>query len=180
MGAIAAIETKYDGHRFRSRLEARWAVFMNDVGIPWEYEPEGYVVPTPMGRIRYLPDFWLGSGQWGEVKGYLDLIAMRRLYAIACGLTECAKGNDLVVLPNIPKAFSKKWPVQLHFCRKALWGVAWDISPGCALSRPHIRVEPDADTAGRLTEGFPFGVPDWAEASLTKARMARFEWGESG
>ena len=24
---IKAIETEYDGHRFRSRLEARWAVF---------------------------------------------------------------------------------------------------------------------------------------------------------
>ena len=24
---IKAIETEYDGHRFRSRLEARWAIF---------------------------------------------------------------------------------------------------------------------------------------------------------
>lgn len=30
---IKAIETEYDGHRFRSRLEACWAVFFNAVGL---------------------------------------------------------------------------------------------------------------------------------------------------
>lgn len=49
----AAIETEYAGYFFRSRLEARWAVFFDQLGIRWEYEPEGY--ETPFGR--YLPDF---------------------------------------------------------------------------------------------------------------------------
>ena len=31
-----AIETKYKGFRFRSRLEARWAVFFDALGIEWE------------------------------------------------------------------------------------------------------------------------------------------------
>ena len=30
---IKAIETVYDGHKFRSRLEARWAVFFNNANI---------------------------------------------------------------------------------------------------------------------------------------------------
>lgn len=52
---IAAIETQYAGYRFRSRLEARWAVFFDTLGIRWEYEPQGYVIDgTP-----YLPDFVL-------------------------------------------------------------------------------------------------------------------------
>ena len=50
---IAAIETNYRGVLFRSRLEARWAVFFDEMLIDWEYEPEGY--ETPDGR--YLPDF---------------------------------------------------------------------------------------------------------------------------
>lgn len=50
---IAAIETRYAGHRFRSRLEARWAVVLDSAGLKWEYEPEGF--ETPCGR--YLPDF---------------------------------------------------------------------------------------------------------------------------
>ena len=39
---IKAIETEYSGHKFRSRLEARWAVFFDSLGIKWEYEPEGF------------------------------------------------------------------------------------------------------------------------------------------
>lgn len=39
---IKAIETKYKGYRFRSRLEARWAVFFDALGVRWEYEIEGF------------------------------------------------------------------------------------------------------------------------------------------
>lgn len=52
--AIRAKETIYDGYRFRSRLEARWAVFFNALGVKYEYEPEGFVLPS--GK-SYLPDF---------------------------------------------------------------------------------------------------------------------------
>lgn len=31
-----------DGYRFRSRLEARWAVFFNNIGLEYEYEMEGF------------------------------------------------------------------------------------------------------------------------------------------
>ena len=53
---MRAIETEYKGYRFRSRLEARWAVFFDACGVRWEYEPEGYVLP---GGRYYLPDFLL-------------------------------------------------------------------------------------------------------------------------
>jgi len=52
---IQPIETPYRGRRFRSRLEARWAVFFQALDVAWEYEAEGYRVA---GR-GYLPDFWL-------------------------------------------------------------------------------------------------------------------------
>lgn len=32
-----AKETYYDGYRFRSRLEARWAVFFNNIGLEYDY-----------------------------------------------------------------------------------------------------------------------------------------------
>lgn len=54
---IGAIETTYRGQQFRSRLEARWAVFFDEMGITWEYEPCGY--QSENGRLKYLPDFWL-------------------------------------------------------------------------------------------------------------------------
>lgn len=68
---IKVIETKYKGYNFRSRLEARWAVFLDALGIKWEYEKEGYVVGN--NDRPYLPDFYLPETQtWVEVKGAAD------------------------------------------------------------------------------------------------------------
>jgi len=52
---LQPIETVYRGYRFRSRLEARWAVFLDAAGIKWEYEGQGF----DLNGVRYLPDFWL-------------------------------------------------------------------------------------------------------------------------
>jgi len=67
MTDIKAIETRYKGYRFRSRLEARWAVFFDAIGMKWEYEVEGF----DLGVYGwYLPDFWLPEiGVWVEIKG---------------------------------------------------------------------------------------------------------------
>jgi hypothetical protein len=48
-----AIETRYNGYRFRSRTEARWAVFLDELGIKYVYEPEGF----NLNGLWYLPDF---------------------------------------------------------------------------------------------------------------------------
>lgn len=64
-----AIETVYNGYRFRSRLEARWAVFFDTLGVRYEYEKEGYELHVGAKRIHYLPDFWLpGLGCFVEIK----------------------------------------------------------------------------------------------------------------
>ena len=51
---MKAIETHYNGYRFRSRLEARWAVFFDALGVSYEYEPEGFELDD---GTWYLPDF---------------------------------------------------------------------------------------------------------------------------
>ena len=51
---LKAIETFYNGYRFRSRLEARWAVFFDSAGIEYVYEPEGFKLDN---GLCYLPDF---------------------------------------------------------------------------------------------------------------------------
>lgn len=71
---MPAIETKYNGYRFRSRLEAKWAVFLDAMGIDYDYEREGYT----LNGLWYLPDFWLplpkqhaeceGAGYWLEIR----------------------------------------------------------------------------------------------------------------
>lgn len=67
MAKIKAIETVYKGYRFRSRLEARWAVFFDSVGIKYIYEPEGFLFQD---GTKYLPDFYLPKFYcYFEVKG---------------------------------------------------------------------------------------------------------------
>ena len=56
IGTIKPIETAYQGYRLRSRLEARWAVFFDELPIPWQYELEGF---DPGDGVNYLPDFYL-------------------------------------------------------------------------------------------------------------------------
>src|SRR3954465_14728611 len=71
MTFIKAIETRFDGHVFRSRLEARWAVFFKEMGLKYEYEPEGFELEQ---RVKYLPDFLLPSqALYVEVKPNRDL-----------------------------------------------------------------------------------------------------------
>jgi hypothetical protein len=50
---IKPIETAAFGRLFRSRHEARVACFLSHLGVKWEYEPQGFELPSG----RYLPDF---------------------------------------------------------------------------------------------------------------------------
>lgn len=63
---MKAIQTRYKGYHFRSRLEARFAVMFDALGLKWQYEPEGY----DLGNAGwYLPDFYLPDlDAWVEVK----------------------------------------------------------------------------------------------------------------
>lgn len=56
--SIVPIPTRWHGWYFRSRCEARWAVAMSVLQLPFEYEPEGFRLQD--GTL-YLPDFWLPS-----------------------------------------------------------------------------------------------------------------------
>jgi hypothetical protein len=94
---IKAIETRYKGYRFRSRLEAKWAIFFDSLGVAWEYEKEGFELPN---REYYLPDFWLPDMQlWAEVKPK-DLTdrEMRKLVTLAEGT-----GHSCLLLVGMPE-----------------------------------------------------------------------------
>jgi hypothetical protein len=63
----AAIPTRYHDTDFRSRLEARWAIVLDRLGVRWYYEYEAHSLPSG----SYLPDFWLpdiSDGTWLEIK----------------------------------------------------------------------------------------------------------------
>jgi len=64
---VRPIETRAYGCRFRSKLEARYAVFLTQLGVTWQYEPQGFHLPSG----NYLPDFFLplvNGGTWLEIK----------------------------------------------------------------------------------------------------------------
>ena len=71
--AVKPIPATVYGVTTRSRLEARWIIFFERAGIPWEYEPQAYRV----GSRGYLPDFRIrphhGADQaWMEIKPLAD------------------------------------------------------------------------------------------------------------
>lgn len=118
---MKAIETLYKGYRFRSRLEARWAVFFDGIGAEWDYELEGFILEG----FAYLPDFFLrirpewedaqkfaGAGYWFEVKprGQPDYEAITKA-RLLCRATK----NNVVILCGDPKDFNY---LKFHRIRK--------------------------------------------------------------
>jgi hypothetical protein len=104
---VRPIPTRYAGCHFRSRLEARWAVFFDQLGIQWEYELEGFEVGPEHDRRNYLPDFWLpGENCWAEVKSgfsdFEDIVKMHYGCVPYYGLPGNAHGVRLLLLGNIP------------------------------------------------------------------------------
>lgn len=97
---VKPIKTTYARTRFRSRLEARWALFFNLIGRKWEYEP--YTLMR--GRHPYyLPDFKLqvnnGESIWVEVKPSPPIAVERNK---AYRLCKDRKETVLVVYGSFP------------------------------------------------------------------------------
>ncbi|WP_430491872.1 hypothetical protein [Pseudomonas fulva] len=107
---LKAIETNYKGYKFRSRLEARWAVFFDDIGAPWEYEKQGYDLG---GGLKFLPDFWLPHHElFFEVKGapptdverlkaHLLSVCSKKAVVLASGTMELDCAQNLSNIKNI-------------------------------------------------------------------------------
>jgi len=55
MRFMKPIPTTYGGVQFRSRLEARWAVFFDRLQVHWTYEP----FEISNNNLSYVPDFEL-------------------------------------------------------------------------------------------------------------------------
>lgn len=100
---IKPIETIYNGYRFRSRLEARWAVFFHAMGIKYEYEPEGY---TLIDGTKYLPDFLIYvrhrscSDEWEpvfvEIKGVMGQNDLHKIKLLS-------QEKPVILLGNLPQ-----------------------------------------------------------------------------
>lgn len=179
-----AIETQYAGTLFRSRLEARWAVVFDHLGIAWEYEPEAFDVgwgPDPTG---YLPDFWLPDTKtWAEVKGSPAALAVDNWK-----LTQACEGGSplwnmegsygttsgLLILGPLPRSDrpTDPWIVQHH---KGVWVNVLRLDTMEA-DKLNLSMADVADCFKRVTEP----GRTWAETALEgcypRVRGARARW----
>lgn len=170
--SIKAIETAYKGYRFRSRLEARWAVFFDALGLKWEYEPEGFELP---GGVRYLPDFYIGTyvpgrvgyGPWVEVKGVQPTPSEINKMTALCE-AHCSYG--LLVWGQ---------PAESNWLAVHKEGFVYDASEGDIASGNSL-----CDHLGCYDGPAGWGV--WkrfaidVKGAMAAAQGARFEFGESG
>lgn len=165
---IKAIETRYAGCRFRSRLEARWAVYFDTLGIGWEYEKEGF----NLDGVFYLPDFWLPQVQmWAEVK---PVALTREEESKVCSLAEESGFHALMLVG--PPDMKPYWAHVGHLDQP-------DYPPTCdyILDAQYLDENRFYGCTGmgsneRLDPAIHRDIARAVEA----ARSARFEHGESG
>lgn len=205
--AFRPIETRYAGCRFRSRLEARWAVFFDSLGVTWEYEPQGFHV-GPEGR-PYLPDFRLDRAGglrplWVEVKGTDDALDTELLgHAVSpeWGIgEETARGKSfpasggggsvILLLGPVPDPH----PTPMHSVIRSIFGHPCMhraiVTPDMGLKQIAYETElapPDVigPMVGAATKSAAWSCPDHLlhpeiEAAYQAARSARFEHWEAG
>lgn len=200
MSEIKAIETEYKGYRFRSRLEARWAVFFDALEIEYEYEPEGYVLPS--GK-RYLPDFRIKCyGTRGdcdldcpfdlyiEVKGSMTQDDADRIMEFAIGgkthvEQECIQiMNPVLIVGDIPNPEAYVAVSDNTESYDRMNGV--DIYPWnyYLIDGDYFAAYPAVDENGHFyLDGddcsYQTMDDDIIRKAFKKARQARFEHGES-
>lgn len=85
---IKAKQSVYRGTLFRSKLEVKWAILLDELGYRWDYEPRNFVV----SHGGYLPDFYLPDlKMWAEVKPCdLDSVALTKIMDVAAQTGESA------------------------------------------------------------------------------------------
>lgn len=179
---IKAIQTKYRGYHFRSRLEARWAVFFDAAHMKWEYEPEGFSVDG----VPYLPDFYLPDLDcYFEVKGtYNYNTDLLKKFAVLSGKPLIiAEGNipdpdefncgEEIGLQFLHPSRPEDWPD--GFIDDVAWGYK-DMFPQCS-NCDIVRVMNEAYSTMKDNCGCGASHARWMPLSgaLEAARSARFE-----
>jgi hypothetical protein len=163
---LQAIETIYKDYRFRSRLEARWAVFFDAMGIKWEYEIEGFLLDD---GTKYLPDFWLPETQsWLEVKP--DEFTLDESHKC----TLLSKNHCVIMVSGLPKP--KSYDCISHIpadCNNGVDGI-FSLPIFLFYHDDEIGVWENTGRVGEIIEWEPL------VSACLKAKQARFEYGESG
>lgn len=173
------IETLYRGYRFRSRLEARWAVFFDAIGLEWEYETEGYELSN---GERYLPDFYFPKMDWFcEIKpGRAG--AQHELQNKTAQLVEDLHTAVLVLgsIPDTTQGALWGFPILYYNPFDAHEHVYTRIITPLGASEGALIYEGQATPQNSEPLGDPRAFEEYMKSAYDAARQARFEFGESG
>lgn len=175
MSQIKAIQTEYKGYKFRSRLEARWAVFFDAAGIEYEYEPEGFLINN---GLCYLPDFYLPNvysrskypGLWVEVKGIMSDADRKKIETFA----SLVKNTAVLYKCNQYSSDNEILTGGGGFCAWDNCGTFWRC-PKCGT----VIYEFYNGEARCQKCGCNNAPTEYFEYAYKKAKQARFEYGES-
>lgn len=180
---IEVIETKYKGYKFRSRTEARWAVFLDWLDIEYEYEYEGFNLGS---HGFYLPDFWLPDNRyWLEVKPSRYEINDPLKYVALANYTQ----SQVIVTGGPPKPPFDAWGNLYWFWPRSNWndddyfgGMSWVyVEPiGYRVGSLGLETIADDHRDGVEHRGKMNGFGDQLILAYDKAKSARFEYGKSG
>jgi len=171
---LQPVPTIYRQFRFRSRLEARWAVFFDRRGITFDYEPEGFPLP---GGGAYLPDFWLPQvSMWAEVKPNSDESRLAIPHEAIWKASVVAVGTDhpFVIFDGLPRN-TNYWAIYPDKMEPVGWD--WNDVVPCELNDYHLtEARFYASTGANPLDHDWDGAGD--EAACLAAKQARFEHGE--
>jgi len=100
MKELIPLDTFYDSRYFRSRTEARWAVFFNSLGWAYDYELEGYELKSGF----YLPDLYFKDiNVWAEVKPFeLTDSELQKCKDLSLKMNSNECGIDVMLLEGTP------------------------------------------------------------------------------
>lgn len=194
MAEVKPIETVYNGYRFRSRLEARWAVFFDSLHVKYEYEPQGFLLPS--GR-RYLPDFKVKCygtrGEKGlaepfdlyvEVKGFMSNEDADKIIEFATRTDDpYLIDNPVLVVRTIPPpgCSTDSYFTESYDCMDGTKICPFNYQ---LIDGDYFAAYPAADKNGHFylwgddSNYINFEDIQLVEDAYTRARQARFEHGE--
>lgn len=174
-----SIDTHYNGYKFRSRTEARWAIFFDELHIAYDYEPQGF----DLSGTRYLPDFHLTNGLvlhqfqptqldqiWVEIKPHPELSDEERKK-----MAEFVKQTDhhILLIAGQPDVNATLRFIDHH--PETGWfttDVRWLEMPDGQIGLVPVEKLNNSELLGQIL------TPRLRQA-LDKARQSRFEFGQT-
>lgn len=181
--SVKALEANYAGITFRSRLEARWAMFLEGIGVKWQYEPQQIRLKDKTA----IPDFWLQSlSVWMEVKPTQGISRRDSMWPDAKGVVEktgwpylMAEGEPgrclLSVVANVGTGDKILGPGLFRDCCWCSDGVETNVRIGCEVPGRPVFFGNKCQVTTLIPKSMAKSLPPNYQQSVSRAMGYRFD-----